>query len=236
MRNTFRQPQAWIPGTLFPLLLAAVYTAQFHKAIPNYADFLLPASILQAAAFGAVNGGADFALDIETGFFDRLVASPVSRTSILVGRLAGSGLFAGVQAGVIIVVFVALLGARIQGGLAAVPVLVVAAMLLALGIGGLGLVLALRTGSQEATQSTFPVIFVLLFMSSAFFPVDQMKGWYQTAAEHNPVTFIIDPLRRLVVQGWSWHDAAAGLGYAFAFMVLTNLLALMTLRRKLAAT
>jgi ABC-2 type transport system permease protein len=223
-------------------MLTAVYTAQFAKAmrqpgfppVDSYLDFVLPASILQAVAFGATSGGSDFALDIENGFFDRLIASPVSRVSILVGRLAGSAVFAGMQAVVLMLVFL-VFGVRVEAGLPGALVLVVTAVLLALAIGGLGLVLALRTSSQEAVQSTFPVIFVLLFVSSAFWPTNLMHGTYRAAARHNPITFIIDPTRRLVISGWSWGDAGEALGITIATAAVTTLLALVTLRRRLAA-
>jgi ABC-2 type transport system permease protein len=242
IRNTARQPQSWIPGLIFPLMLTAVYTAQFAKAIrqpgfppvDSYLDFVLPASILQTVAFGATNGGTDFAVDIENGFFDRLVSSPVSRVSILLGRLAGSAVFAGAQALILIIVFLGF-GVRLEGGISAAVVLVVAAVCLALAIGALGLVLALRTSSQEAVQSTFPVIFVLLFVSSAFWPTALMKGAYQWAARHNPITLIIDPLRRLVIEGWSWGDAGQALGITVAFAAVTTALAFLTLRQKLRA-
>jgi ABC-2 type transport system permease protein len=243
IRNTARQPQAWIPGLVFPLMLTAVYTAQFAKAIhqpgfppvDSYLDFVLPASILQAVAFGATLGGTDFAVDIENGFFDRLVSSPVSRVSILVGRLAGSAAFAGAQALALIAVFYAF-GVRIQGGVAAAVVVVITAVLLALAIGALGLVLALRTSSQEAVQSTFPVVFVLLFVSSAFWPTALMKGTYQWAARHNPITLIIDPVRRLVIEGWSWADAGQALGITVGLATVTTALAFLTLRQRLRAT
>jgi ABC-2 type transport system permease protein len=242
IRNTARQPQSWVPGLVFPLMLTAVYTAQFAKAIrqpgfppvDSYLDFVLPAAILQTVALGATAGGTDFAVDIENGFFDRLVSSPVSRVSILVGRLAGSAVFAGAQAVVFISVFVAF-GVRLQGGLGAAAVMVVAAVCLALAIGALGLVLALRTSSQEAVQSTFPVIFVLLFVSSAFWPTALMKGWYQAAARHNPITLIIDPVRRLVIEDWSWSDAGQALGITVALAATTTALAFLTLRQKLRA-
>jgi ABC-2 type transport system permease protein len=243
IRNTARQPQAWIPGLVFPLMLTAVYTAQFAKAIhqpgfppvDSYLDFVLPASILQAVAFGATGGGTDFALDIENGFFDRLVSSPVSRVSILLGRLAGSAVFAGAQAIALMAIFVAF-GVRFEGGIGAAIVLFVTAVLLALGIGSLGLVLALRTSSQEAVQSTFPVIFVLLFVSSAFWPTALMEGAYQWAARHNPITLIIDPLRRLVIEGWSWADAGQAIGITIGLAMVTTAMAFLTLRAKLRAT
>jgi ABC-2 type transport system permease protein len=238
--NTWRQPQSWIPGLFFPLMLTAVYAAQFAKAIrqpgfppvDSYLDFVLPASVLQAVAFGATGGAGELAKDIENGFFDRLVSSPVSRVSILVGRIAGSAIFAGLQAAVIMVILVAF-GVRIQAGVGGAVVIIAAAVLLALGIGGLGLVLALRSGSQEIVQSTFPVLFVLLFVSGTFWPTSLMKGLYGDIARHNPITWIIEPLRELVITGWSWADAGQALGITVGLAAVTTALAFATLRARL---
>lgn len=238
--NTWRQPQAWVPGLFFPMMLTAVYTAQFAKAIHqpgfpvvhSYLDFVLPASILQAVAFGATGGAAELAKDIENGFFDRLVSSPVSRVSILVGRIAGSAVFAGFQAIAIMLLLIAF-GVTIKGGVAGAIVIVATAVLLALGIGGLGLTLALRSGSQEIVQSTFPVLFVMLFVSGTFWPTNLMKGTYGSVARHNPITWIIEPLRQLVIEGWSWSAAGRALGITIGVAVATTTLAFFTMRSRL---
>ncbi len=234
---TVRQPQNWVPGLFFPLMLAAVYTSQFARAVrlegfpdvDSFLDFLVPASILQGVAFGANNGASELALDIENGFIDRLLASPVARSSILVGRLAGSAIFAALQAVFLMIVFV-VFGARIAAGFPGAVVLVLVGVLLALAIGGIGCSLAFRTGSQEAIQSTFPLIFVLLFVSSAFFPTSLMEGWYGALARHNPITWIVDPTRRLVIEGFDWTDVGSALGITAAFAVASSLLALSQLR------
>ncbi len=231
----------WIGGLVFPLMLAAVYTAQFRRAteldgfpeVDSFLDFILPASILQAVAFGATNAGADLALDIETGFFDRLVVSPVARTSIVIGRLAGSVVEAVLRAGILLAIFVAF-GARLHGGIGAAVVVVLTAVGLTLALGGVGVVLAAKTGSQEAVNSTFPVVFVLMFLSSAFFPTNLMSGWYKAVAEANPVTFVINPTRRLVIGDWSWADAGQAVGTSALLGVLGVSGAVVALRRRLA--
>ena len=239
--GTIRQPQTWIPGLFFPLLLAAVYTSQFAQAVrlegfpevDSFLDFLVPASVLQGVAFAANNGAAELARDIEDGFFDRLLSAPVWRASILVGRLAGSAVFAGVQAIALILVFL-IFGATIAAGVGGVAVIVVVAILLALAIGGLGCAVAFRTGSQEAIQAAFPLIFVLLFVSSAFFPTSLMDGWYGAVARNNPITWIVDPTRRLVIEGFDWSDAASAIAITGALAVVAIAIALTQLRWRLA--
>ena len=237
----WRQLFSVLPGLVFPLLLAAVYTKQFQRAldlpgfpeVESFLDFILPASILQAVSFGASSAGMELALDIENGFLDRLLASPVARVPVLVGRLAGAAIVAAGKTLVIVAVFM-VFGAEIAGGPAAVLVLLAVSSLLVLVIGGISQVLAIRTGSQEAVGATFPLIFVTIFMSSAFFPTSLMSGWFRVVAQNNPITWIVDPLRRLVVVGWSWTDAAAALGIPAVCAVGTVGAALAALQRKLS--
>jgi ABC-2 type transport system permease protein len=219
--GTLRQPQVWLPGLLFPMFIAAVNTSTMGRAvhIPGFPevdsllDFLLPASITQSVLFGGLTAGADTATDIQTGFFDRLLASPVSRTSILVGRLMGASVTGAGQAIVFMLVY-GLFGVRVAGGPMAALLLVLFAMVLALVIGGFAAMLALRTGSAEAVQNVFPLTFIGLFISSAFFPTELMSGIYRSIARRNPVTWMVDGMRHQVVVGLDWGEAAVALGTA----------------------
>ncbi len=245
--GTFRQPAQWIPGLFFPLMLAAVNSAAMGKSIhlpafqaafpgiQSFGQFLLPATMIQGVMFGGIVAGSDVALDIEDGFFERMVVSPVARSSILVGRLAGACALGAVQAVLFTTVF-SLFGAKVAGGLGAYAVLVALGMILALGMGGLMAAIALRTGSQEAVQNTFPLIFVLLFLSSAFFPTQLMKGWYQATAEHNPISWMINGARDLVINGFTWHSAIEALAVASVLALGAVALATRQFRRRLAVT
>ena len=226
---TVRNPANWMPGLIFPLVMAAVYASQFADAtqlpefpkVDSFLQFVLPAAILQGIAFNAANAGSDMAIDIETGFFDRLMSSPVARQSVLIGRVGGAAFSAGVQAIVLMIVFL-LFGAPVKSGIGGAIAIVVISILLAIALSGFGLAVAMRTGSSEATQSMFPLIFVMIFISSAFFPTQLMRGWYRTVAELNPFTKIIDPTRELVITGWSWSD----LGQAVSITLLVAFVSL----------
>lgn len=240
---TLRQPPVWFPAILFPLLLAAVNASAFNRAtglpgfpeVDSFLDFLLPASMIQGVMFGAVAGGSDIALDIEDGFFERLLAAPIWRPSILIGRLAGGAVLGAIQAVLFIAVF-SVFGARIHAGAAGFVVLVLLSMVMAIAIGGVTAAVGVRTGSQETVQNSFPLIFILLFLSSAFFPTELMEGWYQTMAQYNPITWVIDAARHLVIVGWSWREAGIALGVAGALAVLSVSMAAHQLRVRLAAS
>jgi ABC-2 type transport system permease protein len=246
--STLRQPPLYLPSLFFPLLIAAVNSAALTRAtdLPgwpvgpdgepvSFLTFVLAASIVQAVMLGAIVGGADVALDIEDGFFERLLASPVSRLSILVGRLAGAAVLGAAQA-VIFVVLFRLVGVEVQGGLAGIAVIVLSALLLAVAVGALAAAIGLRTGLQEAVNSSFPLIFILLFISSAFFPTGLMKGWYQVVAEHNPLTWIINGMRYQVITGFDLGEAVQSVLVAGALAVVGIVLAVTQLRRRLAVS
>lgn len=243
IRGLLRQPTVWLPGIFFPMFLAAVNTAAMGRAIhiPGFPpvesmlDFYLAASVTQAVLFGGINAGADTAIDISTGFFDRLLASPVSRTAILVGRLAGSAVFGVVQALVFVVAY-GIFGVRIEGGIPGLLVVLAYALLLALVIGGFAAVLALRTGQAEAVQNVFPLLFILLFVSSAFFPTELMRGIYQSVAERNPITWMIDGVRHQIIAGFDAGEALQALGIAAILAALMIAWANAALRARLRSS
>jgi ABC-2 type transport system permease protein len=244
--STLRQPPLYLPSLFFPLLIAAVNSAALTRAtdLPgwptgpdgtpvSFLTFVLAASVTQAVMLGAISGGADVALDIENGFFERLLASPVSRLSILAGRLAGAAVVGAGQA-VIFVVLFRLFGVEIQGGLPGVLVIVLTAVLLAIAVGALAAAIGLRTGLQEAVNNSFPLVFILLFISSAFFPTGLMNGWYRWVAEHNPLTWLINGMRYQVITGFDLGEALQSILVAAALAVLAMLLAVSQLRRRVA--
>jgi ABC-2 type transport system permease protein len=128
-----------------------------------------------------------------------------------------------------------LFGARIAGGVPAFLVLLLASGLLALAFGGLLAAMALKTGSAEAVQSSFPIVFVLLFASSAFFPRQTMQGLFKRFAGINPVSHVVEGLRELIINGWSTSAAVKALVVPAAMAVVTFALAVFALQRRLAA-
>ncbi len=226
--GTLRTPQALVPGLFFPLVLMAIFTASFAGApgaipgfppVRSFLDFALAGAILQGILIGGTTAGSAFALDIEGGFFDRLVASPVSRTAILVGRLAGGVVIAMAQTLLFLAIGIAF-GARVEGGLAGVLVLLVLAGLLSVAISGLGVFLALRSGSAEAVQGTFPLFFALLFFSSAFFPRETMDGWFKVVADLNPISYLVEAMRDQVIVGVDPRPTLIGLAVVIGLAAL----------------
>jgi ABC-2 type transport system permease protein len=245
LAGSVRQLPLMLPSLIFPLFFVAINTSSFHKSLPllrangypkltSFLTFTLAATVVQGVLFGCVQGATDLATDIELGFFERLIAAPASRGAILVSRLAGS-VVVGVAQGAIFTLLLMAFGARIAGGVPAFLVLLVASGLLALAFGGLLASMALKTGSAEAVQSSFPVVFILLFASSAFFPRQTMQGVFKKFAGINPVSHVVEGLRELIINGWSSSAAVKAILVPAAMAVVTFALAVRSLQKRLAA-
>jgi ABC-2 type transport system permease protein len=241
--NTFRQPTAILPALTFPLLFMALTSAAFERStnlpgfpeVDSFLQFLIATSIVQGTLFGSVAAGTAMATDIENGFFERLIAAPSSRGSILVGRVMGAAVLAFLQAWVFVAV-AAVFGLRVESGIAGVLLIAVAVAVLGAGVGSIAMSFALRTGSAEAVQGSFPLLFAGLFLSGAFFPRDLMDGWFATVAGYNPFTYLIEGLRTLVIEGFDASQFATAVGIAAAIFAAGMALSSAALRRRLTVS
>jgi ABC-2 type transport system permease protein len=236
-----REPIAWFPTLFFPLLLMAIFTGSFGQApgripgfppVRGFLDFAVAGSVLQAALLIGTVAGTAMARDIEGGFFDRLVLSPVSRSAIIAGHLAGAVVMA-VLLGALFIGVAVIFGARVDGGVWGVVVVLGIAAIMAIGMGGLGLFLALRTGSSEAVQGAFPLFFMFLFFSSAYFPRETMSGWFKTVADWNPISHLVEGMRSQIVDGVLTGSALLGIVVGIGLAVVTLGASGLALRRRL---
>jgi ABC-2 type transport system permease protein len=241
--RTMRQPASVVPPLVFPLLLVAVNAGGLDSAtsLPGFPTdsflaFALAVPFIQGALFATMNAGTDLARDIQTGFFNRLSLTPVRGVALLTGQLGGVVVMGLFQAVVYLVVGLAV-GAGIESGLAGAAVLIALATLIVLGFGALGAFLALRTGSGEAVQGMFPVFFVFLFISSMNMPRNLIEiDWFRIAATLNPVSYLLEGVRSLIITGWDAEALGLGFGIAAAIAVCALLAASLALRERLART
>jgi ABC-2 type transport system permease protein len=241
--RTARQPGVWIPPLTFPLMLMAVNSNGLRAAthLPGFPTasflaFFLPFSFMQGALFASGIAGVDLARDIDTGFLNRLALTPVRDSALLLGQIGGAVGMGAVQAVLYLTVGLAA-GVRFVSGAPGAFVMLVLALLVAVGFGALGLWMALRTGSGEGVQSQFPLLFFLLFISSMNLPRNLIEvGWFRTLATINPVSYMIEALRSLVIEGWNLEALALGFGFTFALIGLSMWLAARQLKVRMART
>jgi ABC-2 type transport system permease protein len=239
--RTLRQPANIIAPIVFPLMLLAVNSAglRAETRLPGFPTgsivaFILAVPFIQGALFATMNTGTDFARDIQTGFLSRLSLTPLRGVVLLVGQLGGTITLGLLQAVVYVAVGYAI-GVRFASGLLGVLVLLVFFVLVVLAFGALGLYAALRTGSGEAVQGLFPAFFVFLFISSMAIPRNLMThGWFRDVATANPVSYLIEGVRSLIVIGWDAEALALGFGIAAAIAAIAITLAASSLSGRLA--
>jgi ABC-2 type transport system permease protein len=241
--RTLRQRALLVFPLLFPLILFAINGSSLGAATrirgfptDNYRDFALALPFIQGALFVSISTGTDLARDIETGFFNRLALTPLQGPALLVGQLGGSLVLACIQSAVYLLVGIAT-GVGIASGVAGACVLLALSILIAFGFAGLGALLALRFGTGEAVQGIFPLLFVSVFLSSSSLPRNLIKvDWFRTVATYNPVSYLIEGVRSLIIKGWDGQALALGFGFAALLVVITLGLASAAMKTRLVRT
>jgi ABC-2 type transport system permease protein len=241
--RTVRQRALLVFPVVFPLILFAINGSALSPATRihgfptnSYRAFLLALPFIQGALFIAITAGTDIAKDIETGFFNRLALTPLSGSAMLIGQLGGVFVLACIQSVVYLLVGIAT-GVGIASGVAGAIVLLALSILIAFAFASLGALLALRFGTGEAVQGIFPLLFVLLFLSSSSLPRNLIKAhWFRVIATYNPVSYLIEGVRSLVITGWDARALALGFGIAAAMIVVVLCLASVAMKTRLART
>jgi ABC-2 type transport system permease protein len=241
--RTARQPANIIGSLAFPMALLAVNSGGLDAATSlrgfptdSFVAFALAVPFIQGALFSTINAGADLARDIQTGFLNRLSLTPMRGSALLAGQLAGVVVVGLFQAVVYLTVGLAI-GVELASGVGGAVVLLVLSALIALGFGAIGTFIALRTGSGEAVQGFFPALFVFLFISSMNMPRDLIEiDWFRMVATANPVSYLIEGVRSLIITGWDEQALALGFGVATAITVVALAASSWALRERLART
>ncbi len=243
VRRTVRQPANVIAPLTFPILLLAINSSGLRAAthIPgfptdSFVSFFLPFAFIQGALFAAMTAGTDLARDIDTGFLNRLALTPLRGTGLLAGQLGGAMAQALVQAFVYLGVGLAF-GVHFASGLEGIVVLILLALAVGAAWGAVGIWIALRTGSGEAVQSQFPILFFFIIISSMNLPRNLIEAdWFRIAATLNPVSYMIEGLRSLIIEGWDAQALALGFGFAILSVTVAMALAAVELRKQMART
>jgi ABC-2 type transport system permease protein len=243
LTRTMRQPAAVLGPLVFPLSLLAVNSAGLRPStmLPgfptnSFLSFALAIPFMQGALFATMNAGTDLARDIQTGFLNRLALTPLRGSALIAGHLAGVFVMGFLQAVAYLCVGVAA-GAQFESGVLGALVLLALATFIAAAFGALGAFFALRTGSGEAVQSVFPVMFVLLFISSMNTPRNLIGvDWFRWIANANPVSYLIEGIRSLIIEGWNGQALGLAFGLAAVIGAISLALAAMELPKRLTRT
>jgi ABC-2 type transport system permease protein len=219
LRQALRRPQFLAPLVIFPSLMLAANTGGAGRAtelpgfpeVQGFLDFELAGAMMQSTMLAGVSGGIALALDFEIGFIDRLFAAPISRYSIVAGRVAATSVL-GLMTGIWFLIGGLLFGARIESGVPGAFVILVLICLSAAAFSLLASSLAIGASKASVVQGIFPLVFVILFLSTAFFPVNLLLEPAQTIARLNPLSLIADGIRGPIIGELQLADVAKALG------------------------
>ncbi len=237
LREALRTPEALAPTLFIPMFFLVVNLGQAGKIFPssstsflhgqNYAAFQLPASLLLAASFGTA--ALYMVEDIEGGYFDKLRAAPVSRGSLVIGRLLAEAAKSVVITAVLVLLALPF-GVSVACGPLGLVLLLVLTSLWAVVYAGFMQLIALKTRSAAATNSGGLVFFPLLFLTPNFVPRELLTRPMEIAASVNPVTYVMEALRSLILQDVQWATVARGFGVVAVLGVVMVALNLRVIR------
>ncbi len=241
--RTARQPAAVVFPLIFPMLLLLVNSGGLKAStkLPgfptdSFVAFALAVPFIQGALFSTMNAGTDLAKDIQTGFLNRLSLTSMRGSALIAGQLAGAVVLGVIQAAFYIAVGLAI-GVDFASGPLGILALLGFAVVISTSFAALGAFLALRTGSGEAVQGLFPLLFVFLFLSSMNTPRDLIGvDWFRFVATANPVSYLIECVRSLIILGWNGQALALGFGIAAAIGVVAIGAASVALKSRLVRT
>jgi ABC-2 type transport system permease protein len=237
LRESSRQPGIEIGNIFIPMFFFAITVGAISGVagrafgVTNYVGFQMPVAILQGVAGSAGNSGLGTVTDIERGYFDKLMLTPAPRFSLVFGRLAADGIRVMVIATVILVAGL-LAGSGMESGVLGAVTIIAMSGMFGVAYAGLGLAIALRTGSAQAAQLGFLLFFPLIFLSPAFAPKEVFSGWLEFLATINPVTYLLEGMRDLVLVGWDPASLAAAFAAILGIGAFTMTLTLAALRSR----
>jgi ABC-2 type transport system permease protein len=227
-----RTPEALLPPLAISIFFLIIYQSTLGRAssfIPDlgatgYLGFILPLSIVSSALSGSGIAAQNLVRDIASGYFNKLLLTPVSRAALLLGAILAGAVILGLQATIVVGVGL-VLGLEPATGLPGVLVVIGLAVLLGIGFAGFTVSAALGSGSAAATQGASFVFFPLTFLAPTFVPIELLSGWLKTAARLNPITYVLEAMRSLINSGWDgtalWHGALACLILAAVTYTMT---------------
>ncbi|HEX2240765.1 MAG TPA: ABC transporter permease [Actinomycetota bacterium] len=212
-----RLPSTFIPSLVMPVFLTIAFSGPFSGLVrlPGFPavkiiDWVVPMTTLMGSAFAGVTTGMGVARDLETGFYDRLLASPVKRSALIGGTLLAAVCRALIP--ICLLLVVALIGrAHFFGGLAGIGVLALAGFGMAFLAGCWAMSLALRFKSLQAAPLMAVGIFITVFLSTAQMPLEFLTGWLHTVARFNPMTNILALARQGFLGDVTWQHTWPGL-------------------------
>jgi ABC-2 type transport system permease protein len=242
LTRVMRKPQMLTPIFLVPTMFLIVTSGGAARAInlpgfpavDSFFQFALAGAIVQSTMLGGLMTGIALSVDVDSGFFDRMIVAPIPRSALVIGRVAGTAVIALFQATLYLILGVAF-GAPIEGGVLGIVIILTLAALSSASLGGLAVALSLRAQAQWV-QGMFPLVFVIIFLSSAFFPRELMTGPAEAIAAYNPISYLAEGIRGPIINGNSGSVELKAFAVGIGLTAVTSLISVLALRVRLGGS
>lgn len=235
IRRAAREPENFV-GIIIPLFFYVVFVGALENLTSqslglDFRAFQLPVAIITAVT--GVSQAVALVNDIKSGYFDRLLMTPINRLALLLGLMAAD--FVLVTVLILPVLAVGFLyGVTFVTGIAGLMVFILSGALWGLVFAGFPYTIALRTASPSAVNLSFVLFFPFVFMTTNLVPEEALSGWFQAVVRVNPVTYLLEGQRSLISEGWDGSALAVMFGAIAAVGVLTFTMALTALRGRVS--
>jgi len=237
-RSVFREPEFFIPAIIVPVFFFVVNIGALQDVAEagapagfDFKAFQLPVAIIFAVT--GVSRASSLVIDIQGGYFDRLLLTPVRRPTLLLGLMAAD-LMAVMMLAIPVTALGLILGVSFATGPLGIIVFLFYGALWGLAFAGFPYAIALKTGNPAAVNSSFILFFPFAFLTTSFLPKEALTGWLATIATYNPVTYVLGGLRSLITDGWAWGELGKGLLAILAVTIVSFGLASAAMRGRIS--
>jgi len=237
-RSVFREPEFFIPAIIVPVFFFVVNIGALQDVAEagapagfDFKAFQLPVAIIFAVT--GVSRASSLVIDIQGGYFDRLLLTPVRRPTLLLGLMAAD-LMAVMMLAIPVTALGLVLGVSFATGPLGIIVFLFYGALWGLAFAGFPYAIALKTGNPAAVNSSFILFFPFAFLTTSFLPKEALTGWLATIATYNPVTYVLGGLRSLITDGWAWGELGKGLLAILAVTIVSFGLASTAMRGRIS--
>jgi len=236
IRLASREPETIIPAIIIPLFffivnVGALSDISNFAGVVDYKAFQLPVAIVFAVT--GISRASSLVSDIQSGYFDRLLISPVSRHALLLGLMVADMLVV-ILLSIPVVILGLVLGVSFASGVLGMLAFILLAAFWGLAFTGFPYAIALKTGSSGAVNSSFLLFFPFAFLTTTFLPQKALTGWLATVSAYNPVTYLLEGLRSLTTTGWVLADLLPAIAAIAAVGLLSQILAFRALKGRTA--
>jgi len=237
IRGIFREPEFFIPAFIVPVFFFAVNVgalqdfAQQSGVVVDFKAFQLPVAIIFAVT--GISRASALVTDIQSGYFDRLLLTPIRRPMLLLGLMAAD-IVSIILLTIPVLILGLVLGVSFQTGLLGMIMFIVYGAFWGLAFAGFPYAIALKTGNPAAVNSSFVLFFPFAFLTTSFLPKEALTGWLSTVATYNPVTYVLEGLRSLISEGWNWSVLLQGMAFTLGVMTVSFGLASLAMRGRVS--